>query len=61
MNFPANKFRYTVERDSLYTDWKITNQALLEQNKPALGINTQSINSVKIKLLVGLITYDESI
>lgn len=31
MNFPANKFRYTVERER-FEPWKITNQALLEQN-----------------------------
>lgn len=31
MNFPANKFRYTLEREQ-FEPWKITNQALLEQN-----------------------------
>lgn len=31
-NFPANKFKYTIER-SKFEPWKITNQALLEQRK----------------------------
>lgn len=32
MNFPANKFRYTLEREQ-FEPWKITNQALLEQKR----------------------------
>lgn len=31
-NFPANKFKYTIEREK-YEKWRITNQSLLEQNK----------------------------
>ena len=31
-NFPANKFKYTLEKVG-YKGWKITNQVLLEQNK----------------------------
>lgn len=31
-NFPANKFKYTVERER-FDPWKITHQALLEQRK----------------------------
>lgn len=31
-NFPANKFRYTLE-DERFKPWKITHQALLEQRK----------------------------
>ena len=31
-NFPANKFKYTLEKVG-YEGWKITNQVLLEQNK----------------------------
>ncbi len=31
-NFPANKFRYTLERER-FEPWKITHQALLEQRK----------------------------
>ena len=31
-NFPANKFKYTLERER-FEPWKITHQALLEQRK----------------------------
>lgn len=31
-NFPANKFKYTLEREN-FEPWKITHQALLEQRK----------------------------
>jgi len=31
-NFPANKFKYTVEQEN-FEPWKITHQALLEQRK----------------------------
>lgn len=31
-NFPANKFRYTLERDR-FEPWKIKHQSLLEQNQ----------------------------
>ncbi|MGW7846244.1 hypothetical protein ACWEZX_06940 [Acinetobacter baumannii] len=31
-NFPANKFKYTLEREQ-FEPWKVTHQALLEQRK----------------------------
>lgn len=31
-NFPANKFKYTIQREN-FEPWKVTNQTLLEQNK----------------------------
>ncbi|MBV6549945.1 hypothetical protein KTN00_02720 [Acinetobacter soli] len=31
-NFPANKFKYTLERNN-FEPWRVTNQTLLEQNK----------------------------
>lgn len=31
-NFPANKFKYTVEREG-YSGWRVTHQTLLEQRK----------------------------
>lgn len=32
-NFPANKFKYTINYDDSENSWKVSNQVLLKQNK----------------------------